>query len=120
MFTHQTAKMKVPIEDFYRSTSIAQLVFSKKGRRNDQNLGSPTRPMTQQLAHQRAQSHKQLLLNEFNWVDQFQAMASKNNIKVHTNYMEYFDRPIDYDVRGYTYSHKQRPFKVYEGQTPIV
>jgi hypothetical protein len=38
---------------------------------------------------------------EFNWVDNFNIKASKNNVEVHKNYHEYFDRPIDYDVRGY-------------------
>ena len=65
-------------------------------------------------------SHKELLLQEFNWTDHFHTMASKNNIKVHSNYQEYFDRPIDYDVRGYSYSQKGKAFKVYEAQTPIV
>ena len=42
-----------------------------------------------------------LLLTEFNWVENFNVAASKNNVRVHKNYQEYFDRPIDYDVRGY-------------------
>jgi len=45
-----------------------------------------------------------MLLEEFNWNENFNVMASKNNIRVHPNFKEYFDKPIDYDVRGYTYS----------------
>jgi hypothetical protein len=41
------------------------------------------------------------LVNEKNWVDNFNVMGSKNNIKVHNNYRELFGKPIDYDVRGY-------------------
>lgn len=42
-----------------------------------------------------------MLVAEFNWDDKFNVMASKNNIQVHKNYHEYFDRPIEYDARGY-------------------
>lgn len=46
-------------------------------------------------------------------------MSSKNNIRVHNNYKEYFDKPIDYDVRGYIYSRKGEPMQVYEYMTPF-
>lgn len=42
-----------------------------------------------------------MLVAEFNWDDKFNIMASKNNIQAHKNYHEYFDRPIEYDARGY-------------------
>lgn len=46
----------------------------------------------------RSKSHKQLLIEEFNWNDKFNVMASKNNLRIHRNFKEYFDKPIDYDV----------------------
>jgi hypothetical protein len=36
-----------------------------------------------------------------NWAENFSVKASKNNVEVHNNYKEYFDKPIFYDVRGY-------------------
>lgn len=48
-----------------------------------------------------SQSQKNLLITEFNWIDNFNVMSSKNNIQVHKNYQEYFDRPLNYDARGY-------------------
>ena len=68
----------------------------------------------------KSKSHKQLLLDEFNWNENFNVMASKNNKQVHINYKEYFDKPFDYDVRGYTYSQTIDPMKIYDSQTPIV
>lgn len=59
------------------------------------------------------------MLNEFNWVDNFNVMNSKNNIQVHKNYHEYFDKPIDYDVRGYLYSRMDKPMDVYNSITPF-
>lgn len=49
----------------------------------------------------RSKSEKNLLIKEFNWVDKFNVMASKNNVRVHDNFREYFDRPIIYDPKGY-------------------
>lgn len=40
-------------------------------------------------------------------------MSSKNNLKVHRNNKEFFDRPIDYDARGYIYSNKLEMMEVY-------
>ena len=39
---------------------------------------------------------------EEQWKENFNVMASKNNDKLHRNYHEYFDRPVEYDVSGYT------------------
>jgi hypothetical protein len=36
-----------------------------------------------------------------NWIEKFNVMSSKNNVRVHTNFREFFDKPIDYDPRGY-------------------
>lgn len=41
------------------------------------------------------------LLNEFNWIDKFNVMTSKNNAHMYKGNREYFDRPIEYDQRGY-------------------
>jgi hypothetical protein len=41
------------------------------------------------------------LVGERNWNDKFAVMGSKNNKRVHNNYKEYFDKPIDFDVKGY-------------------
>ena len=41
-------------------------------------------------------------------------MGSKNNRAVHNSYREYFDRPIQYDVRGYRYSVRPEVMKIYD------
>jgi hypothetical protein len=41
------------------------------------------------------------MTQEFNWNEKFNVMQSKNNLRVHNNYHEYFDRPLEYDVKGY-------------------
>ena len=51
---------------------------------------------------------------ETKWNGRFNVAISKNNMKVHTDYKEFFDRPIDYDVRGYNYTMKPKPMMVYE------
>lgn len=33
---------------------------------------------------------------------------------VHRDYKEFFDKPIDYDVRGYNYTMRPAPMMVYE------
>lgn len=33
---------------------------------------------------------------------------------MHNDYKEFFDRPIDYDVRGYNYTMRPNPMMVYE------
>jgi len=69
--------------------------------------------------HGHSVSQKNLLVNEFNWCENFNVMSSKNNIQVHRNYQEFFDRPINYDVKGYLYSQKMEPMIVYNENTPF-
>eukprot|EP00347_Sterkiella_histriomuscorum_P008727 403343983 len=134
----QPDKPEIPIEEFYRSSSLSQLLFDsaekKQSRNNEsargtfrQSLGSRLgkRSSTQSASIsrgqlRRAQSQKNLLVAEFNWDEKFNIMASKNNIQVHKNYQEYFDKPIEYDARGYAYSRKQEPLRVYDPKTPIM
>lgn len=113
-------KPEIPIEEFYRSTSLSQLLFDSADRKRGQSGSRMSRrsmkaesyrfqrPSTQSgqsrmsaKSLRKAQSQKNLLVAEFNWNEKFNIMASKNNIQVHKNYHEYFDKPIDYDVRGY-------------------
>jgi hypothetical protein len=35
------------------------------------------------------------------WDTYFSRTASTNNIQVHQNYKEYFDKPINYSIKGY-------------------
>jgi len=76
---------------------MAQTMFKKTSPTKQ----SPKAPEEPQLAQQRSKSQKTLLVNEFNWNENFNVMASKNNQLVHESYREFFDKPIDYDVRGY-------------------
>ena len=39
-----------------------------------------------------------------------------NNLNLHKDYKEFFDRPIDYDVRGYNYTIRPAPMMVYEDE----
>lgn len=40
----------------------------------------------------------QNLFKELKWNNRFNVAASKNNLNVHRDYKEFFDKPIDYDV----------------------
>ena len=51
---------------------------------------------------------------ERKWNDRFSVASSKNNMRVYSDYKEYFDRPIDYDVRGYNFTLRPLPMMVYE------
>ena len=53
---------------------------------------------------------------EKRWNHRFNMTASKNNQKVFSNYKEFFDTPIDYDVRGYNLTMKPAPMMVYEDE----
>ena len=56
------------------------------------------------------------LSTEYGWDRNFVVMGSKNNGQVHRSYREYFDRPIQYDVRGYQYSVKPDVMRIYESR----
>jgi hypothetical protein len=49
------------------------------------------------IPNMRSKKNQEILM-ETKWNDRFNVAISKNNMKVHTNYKEFFDRPIDYDV----------------------
>ena len=55
-------------------------------------------------------------LMKHKWDDRFYITSSKNNLKVHNDYKEFFDRPIEYDVRGYNYTIRPGPMMVYEDE----
>ena len=107
------SKPDIPIEAFYRSSSLAQLLVdshqkNKKLKRRDlvnDNVKRSTNGCKPRSFSSTGDRHpynqKTLLISEINWKDNFNVTASKNNIQVHENYKEFFDRPIQYDVRGY-------------------
>ena len=45
-------------------------------------------------------------------------MASKNNDLVHRNFREFFDKPIQYSVEGYTGKMPAAPMQVYHKLSP--
>jgi hypothetical protein len=54
------------------------------------------------------------LMKEMKWNTRFHVANSKNNMRVFKDYKEFFDRPIDYDVRGYNFTLRPGPMMVYE------
>lgn len=110
-------KPEIPIEEFYRSSSLSQLLFDSAGRKQPEGVftsnkkqrlamkndvgGRPKTSNSTMKSMRKTQSHKNLLFQEFNWNEKFHILASKNNIQCHKNYAEYFDAPVEYDVRGY-------------------
>lgn len=41
------------------------------------------------------------VFNEEQWVPNFNVMHSKNNNKIHPAYKEFFDTPVQYNVKGH-------------------
>ena len=68
----------------------------------------------------RRTSSQEAIVQEVNWDGKFNVMGSKNNIQVHKHYREFFDKPINYDVKGYEYTKIPHELEVYEGITPIL
>lgn len=56
------------------------------------------------------------ILKETRWNERFNVAISKNNMNVHSDYKEFFDKPIDYDVRGYNYTMRPKAMMVYEDE----
>ncbi|CDW90097.1 UNKNOWN [Stylonychia lemnae] len=86
---------------FYRN------YFDKNERVNDQRLLKPYHPeksMKEIVQHQQTlmmrRSQSQAALGK--WDDYFSKMHSKNNDRVHNNFREFFDKPIQYDQKGYS------------------
>ncbi|CDW78066.1 UNKNOWN [Stylonychia lemnae] len=57
--------------------------------------------------------------NEIKWKSDFSVMASKNNTQVHSNFKEFYDRPIRLNRNGYLYSEKVPERIVYHPITPL-
>ena len=53
---------------------------------------------------------------ENKWNQNFNVTASKNNETLHTDYKEYFDRPLAYTINGQTHSTLPRPMMIYENK----
>ena len=51
---------------------------------------------------------------ENKWDRNFYVTASKNNETVHTDYKEYFDRPLAYDIKSDYHGTLPKPMMVYE------
>lgn len=51
---------------------------------------------------------------EKKWNRNFSVTASKNNDTLHTDYKEYFDRPLQYNVSGFGRSILPLPMMIYE------
>lgn len=49
------------------------------------------------------------LKNVQSWETYHNVAASKNNLEVHQNFKEYFDRPIKLDPNGYHFSKISEP-----------
>eukprot|EP00347_Sterkiella_histriomuscorum_P017193 403350317 len=97
--------------------------FDKNERVNDRKLLKPTHPeksmreiiQTQQTQMMRRSTSQQSLQN---WDGYFSKMHSKNNEKVHTNFREFFDKPIVYDAKGYSGNINFGPMEVYNRLSP--
>mmetsp|Transcript_22506 Transcript_22506/g.22312 ORF Transcript_22506/g.22312 Transcript_22506/m.22312 type:complete len:172 (-) Transcript_22506:8-523(-) len=57
------------------------------------------------------------ITRERRWNERFYITNSKNNQKVFNDYKEFFDKPIDYDVRGYNFTIRPAPMMVYEDES---
>ncbi|CAI2368408.1 unnamed protein product [Moneuplotes crassus] len=68
------------------------------------------------LKHKRHNSMEKIT-RERRWNERFYITNSKNNQKVFNDYKEFFDKPIDYDVRGYNFTIRPAPMMVYEDES---
>ena len=93
--------------------------FDKPNKRRQEHMFQLRSNVERLRADVRLPTHSKvwkpgLVGDEYGWDGNFIVMGSKNNRAVHQSYREYFDRPIQYDVRGYRYSVKPEVMKIYD------
>ena len=97
--TKGQVKIQDPVGDLYKRSKSNRL-FSGKTKRSyftkiDKELNG--------IKNAKSKGNK-LSRMEHKWNERFNVAYSKNNGLVHRDYKEFFDRPIDYDVKGYNYT----------------
>lgn len=114
-------KPEIPIEEFYRSSSLSQLIFNspklksqlnkkeiiRKSMREslgDDEFNNRGLPKSQSGNRLRSPQDNTQLLSELDWDEYFSIMWSKNNMQQHKHFHEYFDKPIIYTPQGFLVS----------------